>query len=168
MLFSAAIFGYNVLAAANTMKACTCPQCVSACRNDPGRLIPADIQRISAFLHISAAALLENYLVWIEKSARGRKYSALAPAKLRRDRFVVAPGGRATEKYAANKGRCLFLDEAERCQIHPVKPLECRAYMGCSNTFLGRPYHKRVVEEYFRSRWQGYITAQASRKLSRR
>jgi hypothetical protein len=34
------------------MDACSCEKCVSACRCDPGRLVPNDLKKIAAFLKI--------------------------------------------------------------------------------------------------------------------
>jgi Fe-S-cluster containining protein len=48
----------------------------------------------------------------------------------------------------------VFLSEDGLCRIHPVKPFECAAYMGCRHTFLGRPYRKKDVEAFFVSRWR--------------
>jgi Fe-S-cluster containining protein len=33
-----------------------------------------------------------------------------------------------TESLKMPKGRCVFLDDANRCRIYPVRPLQCRTY----------------------------------------
>jgi len=135
------------------MEACRCERCVSACRNDPGRLVPADLKKIAAFLKISENELQAEYLVRIPAMNNGRIYF-LAPAKIKAGHFLVPPGTIVPDYYETEKGRCVFLTPEGSCMIHPVKPFECAAYMGCRHTFLGRPYKKRSVEEFFVSRWK--------------
>ncbi len=135
------------------MEACSCERCVSACRNDPGRLVPTDLKKIAAFLQITESQLRSDYLVRIMAVGHGR-VSFLAPAKIRAGRFLVPPGTIVPDYYETEKGRCIFLSPEGLCSIHPVKPFECAAYMGCRHTFLGRPYKKRSVEEFFVSRWK--------------
>jgi Fe-S-cluster containining protein len=69
-------------------------------------------------------------------------------------RLLAAPGSTVPAYYAGEKGRCVFLSPEGLCAIHPVKPFECAAYMGCRHTFLGRPYRKKNVEEFFVRRWR--------------
>jgi Fe-S-cluster containining protein len=129
---------------------------VSACGNDPGRLVPSDMKKIADFLGCPQETLQEEYLVKIPLD--GGKVFALAPAKRKGKRFVAEPGSVAPDYYADQKGRCVFLDERDLCSIHKVKPFECGAYMGCRNTFLGKPYRERDVEQYFTERWKGFRT----------
>ena len=139
------------------MEACACEKCVSACRSDPGRLIPTDLKKITAYLKISEKELRAAYLVRIPAAGRNRRIHFLAPAKIKASRFLAAPGDIVPDYYAQEKGRCVFLSEEGLCTIHPVKPFECAAYMGCKHTFLGRPYKKRSVEEFFVSRWKNAL-----------
>ena len=134
------------------MESCACDQCVSACRRDPGRLVPADLPRIAAFLGIGEPELIAGYLVILP--AKNSHVRFLAPAKFKASRLLAAPGTLVPEYYSGEKGRCVFLDPGGACRIHPVKPFECAAYMGCKHTFLGRPYKERDVENFFISRWR--------------
>lgn len=136
------------------MESCSCPECVSACRNDPGRLVPEDVGRIASFLGIDRDELISTYLVKIEMRSQTQTVYGLAPAKKKGKRFVAQPGTVAPEYYAEERGSCIFLDDNGLCSIHKVKPFECGAYLGCRNTFLGKPYKDRQVEEYFFSRWR--------------
>jgi hypothetical protein len=135
------------------MESCNCPVCISACRNDPGRLVPEDLQKLARLLGLTEAGLLEQYLVKIPLCPKDAIY-ALAPAKRKGKRFVAEPGKVAPDYYAQERGVCVFLDEQGSCTIQGAKPFECSAYMGCKNTFLGRPYKKKYVEEYFLHRWR--------------
>ncbi len=135
------------------MKSCSCPECLSACRNDPGRLVPGDIPRLCKFLGIGKDDLIKNYLVRIPLS---KEIYAFAPAKLKGKRFLIEPGNIVPSYYAKERGSCVFLDDTGICKVHAVKPFECAAYMGCENTFLGKQYKERRVEEYFLQRWKPY------------
>ncbi|MFH0975816.1 MAG: YkgJ family cysteine cluster protein [Spirochaetota bacterium] len=141
------------------MENCSCNECISACHNDPGRLVPEDISKLSRLLGISGSDLENNYLVRVSVISNGHTTNALAPAKKKGQRFIAPPGTIAPDYYAEEKGRCIFLDDKDRCTVHEAKPFECGAYMGCRNTFLGKPYRAKAVEEYFykrwKSRWQG-------------
>jgi Fe-S-cluster containining protein len=135
------------------MESCNCPECVSACRNDPGRLLPGDLAKLAGFLDIRKEELQENYLVKIPLSKKEQVF-ALAPAKRKGKRFVAKPGSIAKDYYADERGECIFLDKEGLCSVHDAKPFECGAYMGCKHTFLGRPYKEKQVEEYFFKRWR--------------
>jgi len=135
------------------MDSCSCPECVSACRNDPGRLVPDDVCKLAHLLGISEDAVLAQYLVKILLSPKDAVY-ALAPAKRKGKRYVAEPGSVAPDYYASERGVCVFLDAQGACTINGAKPFECSAYMGCKNTFLGKPYKKKYVEEYFLLRWR--------------
>ena len=137
------------------MKNCNCPECVSACKNDPGRLIPDDMDKISQFLGISKKDLM-NKLVKKEQSAKYGIYS-LAPVKFKGKNMLVQPGNVVPDYYASEAGKCIFLNSQNLCEIHPVKPFECMAYMGCKNTFLGKPYKEKTVEEFFTVKWKNYV-----------
>ena len=137
------------------MAGCSCEKCVSACKNDPGRLVPDDLAKLSAYLAIDIPTLEKEYLVRIPMKHKGVTVYALAPAKRKGKRFVAEPGSVAPDYYTDEKGECVFLDSEGLCTVHKVKPFECGAYMGCTHTFLGRPYRDKTVEEFFLMRWKG-------------
>lgn len=138
------------------MDACSCEKCVSACRRDPGRLIPGDVKKIAVFLNIGEKELLERYLVRIPAKGGNRRLHFLAPAKIKAGRFLAAPGTVVPDYYDGENGRCVFLTPEGACGIHEVKPFECASYMGCKHTFLGRPYKEKDVEVFFISRWRKF------------
>ena len=136
------------------MESCSCHACVSACRRDPGRLVPDDVRKLSRLLGISAQDLQNDYLVRVPVANNGHVAHALAPAKKKGRRFIAAPGTIAPDYYAKEEGTCIFLDDHDRCSVHEAKPFECGAYLGCRNTFLGKPYRAKAVEEFFYRRWR--------------
>jgi hypothetical protein len=138
------------------MENCSCNECISACLNDPGRLVPDDIPRLSELLKISELNLKNDYLVRVPVTSHGHIVHALAPAKKKGRRFIAEPGTSAPDYYTEEKGRCIFFDDKDCCSVHDSKPFECGAYMGCRNTFLGKPYRAKTVEEFFYKRWKSY------------
>jgi len=62
------------------MENCICPECVSACRNDPGRLVPDDVRKLSRLLGISERDLENDYLVRVSVASGGH-YPARAGAR---------------------------------------------------------------------------------------
>lgn len=140
------------------MKPCNCDSCISACKNDPGRLIPQDIPKIAEKLKITAEQCIKEFFVRVPTVVRNETVYALTPAKRKGKHFVSQPGtiaGKtAGKEYSNIPGICIFLEDNGDCSIHDVKPFECKAYMGCSHTFLGKPYREKTVEEYFFSRWR--------------
>ena len=135
------------------MESCRCELCVSACRRDPGRLVPADIEPLARLLGLTPAELLARHLVLRPLPGPEGGY-ALAPVKGKAHRLLVDPGTVVPSYYEGEDGWCVFLAENGECRVHAAKPFECRAYSGCRNTFLGRPYRRKEVEEYFRKRWR--------------
>ena len=136
------------------MENCSCRECVSACRTDPGRLVPDDVGKLSRLLGISPRDFENDYSVRVPAVSNGHTAYALAPAKRKGRRFVAEPGSTVSDSYAEEKGQCIFLDDNDRCSVHAAKPFECGAYMGCRDTFLGKPYRARAVEEFFHRRWR--------------
>jgi Fe-S-cluster containining protein len=118
--------------------------------------VPEDIIKLSRSLNISESDLVDNYLVKVPIKGNGPPVHALAPAKKKGRRFIAEPGSMVPEYYIQEKGRCIFLDENDRCSVHAAKPFECGAYMGCRNTFLGKPYRAKAVEELFYKRWRSH------------
>jgi len=137
------------------MPSCSCEKCISACKNDPGRLIPEDLPKLAEFLDLSVEELIISSLVLIPLSKKPEVY-AYAPAKLKGKRLLAKPGTVIPDYYSKERGTCIFLDENGFCTVHDVKPFECGAYMGCKHTFMGKPYKEKQVEEYFLMKWKKY------------
>ena len=139
------------------MDSCRCDRCVSACQSDPGRLIPEDLTRIAGHLKVGLPELLAEYLVLIPRPWKGRRICAPAPLKRKganADRLIAESGSVVPDYYEKEKGRCIFLDDADLCVLHAVKPYECAAYMGCRHTFRGRAYRRNEVDAFFIGKWK--------------
>jgi Fe-S-cluster containining protein len=90
---------------------CACKNCTACCRRQPGSLIPGDLERIARHLQIP--------------QSEAEKYFWASPGSLVRDTSTgrVHRIGSITPRF--RKGRCVFLDENDRCSIHPVAPFGC-------------------------------------------
>lgn len=101
-----------------------CEKCGHCC-NDPSIIVTVthhDIQRITRFLSFTpqeAIKFLAFY--YLEDSAAAGKFIASPPIRtIKGDTFL----GLLKDK----EGKCVFLDNGNRCSIYPVRPMECRAF----------------------------------------
>ena len=100
-------------------ESCECESCKAACENKPGWFLPREAERVADFLGKSMDELFQERLGvdwWIGYEPT----FVLAPALL---------GEPAGTEYPGNpRGKCIFYKNG-RCEIHPVKPFECREYI---------------------------------------
>lgn len=104
-----------------TAQSGTCPTCVSACTRRPGWFLPGEAERAADLLGMSLAELFRQRLTadfWYED------------AQIATTTFVLSPlvGGQkpGTETTLNGfRGRCTFLTDDNRCEIHAAKPFEC-------------------------------------------
>jgi Fe-S-cluster containining protein len=93
---------------------CACERCKACCKKQPGSLAAGDFERIARHLQISPD--------------EAKKYFWASPGALVRDTSTgrVHRIGSITPRY--RKGRCVFLDENDRCSIHAVAPFGCSMF----------------------------------------
>lgn len=92
---------------------CSCGACQHGCAMGSGVLGEGDAEQIAAFLSITVDELKEKHLEEIEKFNTKR----LRPK---------------IEREGKQYGRCTFFREG-KCQVHPVKPFECKVAMPCKS-----------------------------------
>lgn len=91
---------------------------MECCKREPGWFVPEEIPVAAEYLKISEKEFMEKYCAeHFEDGVR-----ALSPARKK------------------GKTECVFLDKKGLCEIHPVKPYECRKVYGCG----GKSRHKRL------------------------
>lgn len=108
-----------------TRTKCACERCVQCCKRQPGPLAPGDFERIQK--HLGATDEEMRQLFWASPGCLVKS--------LRTGRTLRV--GTITPRY--RKGRCVFLDENDRCKIHEVAPFGC-AYF---DTHMGWEGHER-------------------------
>lgn len=89
---------------------CACAECVACCKRQPGPLVTGDMERIADYLGVPL-----DHAKLLFKASRG----ALI---LYKGKVVRVPT--ITPKQHPD-GSCIFLDEHDRCSIHPVSPFGC-------------------------------------------
>jgi Fe-S-cluster containining protein len=108
---------------------CACAACTRCCKEQPGPLARGDLERIAE--HLGETVEQAEAHFWaspgamVMNSSTGRQFRV----------------GTITPRLV--RGRCVFLDEQDRCRVHPVAPAGC-AYFDT---------HQSSVEGNRRSVW---------------
>lgn len=121
---------------------CTCKVCVEACTFKPGYFAPGEAERAATLLGLTLQEFFDQYLGvdWYDKD---ETIFVLSPALA-----YMGGGGMFPPD---PRGRCIFLDEHNRCKIHAAKPWECRRYHhGLSSEHVDA-HHEAVA-----SMWKGH------------
>jgi len=90
---------------------CACAECVKCCYRQPGPLVPGDYERIKEHLGASDQDMRKLFcrspgaLVMNLRTGTARRIGTITPKRV--------------------AGKCVFLDENERCKIHAVAPAGC-------------------------------------------
>ena len=96
---------------------CACENCTQCCIDQPGPLAPGDFERIADFLGEPRSYAARKF--WASPGAVIKVTNAGKQQLMRvgtiTPKRVKTPLGR----------RCIFLDEKNRCSIHPVAPFGC-------------------------------------------
>ncbi len=90
--------------------ACSCDECNHGCKMGSGFLVDDDKKKLARFLKVTEKQLEKKYL----------EETILFNKKLFRP------------KHPKSYGRCIFYKN-NNCQIHKVKPLQCKIAMGCKD-----------------------------------
>ena len=93
---------------------CACPDCQACCTSQPGSLAAGELETIAAYLGKRVADVLSYF--WASPGA-------LLGNSRTGETFRV---GTITPRL--RRGRCVFLDDANRCTIHAVAPYGCRMF----------------------------------------
>ena len=108
---------------------CTCEKCVDCCKRTPGWFAPGEAERAAELLGLDFETFRERYLITDHQFTINEDIEVLAPS---------GEASRADFRSSYLHGRCVFLDEHDRCQIHEAKPFECRETMGCADVQVSR------------------------------
>ena len=110
---------------------CACKDCVDCCKSQPGSLIPGDMERIAEHLGLSMRVTALKF--WaspgalLMNTATGSTFrvGTITPRKVH--------------------GKCIFLDDDDRCTIHAVAPAGCSYFDTHQSREEGMPISKWVV-----------------------
>lgn len=114
---------------------CSCEKCKSACAYKPGWFLPEELAPLAEFFNLSEKEVFDKYLAvdWFEGDE---------------DIFLISPAILGSEggMFPGNPtGTCVFYSKG-LCEIHSVKPYECKAFM--HGTEKGVLSHKEVGEAW--------------------
>ena len=90
---------------------CACPSCSACCKRQPGSLAPGDFERIAAHLGET------------EEQAKAHFWASPGALVKNSETGETVRVGTVTPRF--RHGRCVFLDEKDRCKIHEVAPFGC-------------------------------------------
>ena len=121
-----------------TKESCICYKCKSACNHKPGWFMPGEAEHVASHLGISLEDLFKSKLVvdWWEDSP---------------DIFLLSPGvinGRSgVEAQGDSRGTCVFFKN-ELCEIHSVKPFECKEGIHDKDRKINRRIHRQIANSW--------------------
>lgn len=127
-----------------TRTVCACKECTDCCKRQPGPLAPGDLERIAEHLGETLEEAKAHF--W---ASPGATVVAVASRRI----FQI---GSITPRL--EHGRCVFLDDEDRCKVHAVAPAGC-AYF---DTHMGSEEAQR------RGLWLLRQTATAAYQVLRR
>lgn len=110
---------------------CACHQCKQNCKEQPGYLIPGDMERIAE--HLNQPMDQVRKMFWASPGA-------VVMDTVTRRMFRI---GTITPRFDRRKRACVFLTEENQCSIHAVAPF------GCSHFDT----HMKAPEALKRSAW---------------
>jgi Fe-S-cluster containining protein len=97
-----------------TRTTCACENCVRCCKRQPGALAAGDYERIRLYLQAT-----DNELQSKLCASPGSIIKRLDTGRTERVGSITP---------RMHKGRCVFLDERDRCSIHAVAPFGCSMF----------------------------------------
>lgn len=126
-------------------KDCACKDCREACTYKPGWFVPGQVEKVAEYLYVPLATLFKKKLMvdwWVD-----------TPNNV----FVLSPaivGGAPGHEFPGNpRGKCVFYKKG-RCEIHAVKPRECRE---AHHERAPDDLHKQMADKWRSKRAQAQI-----------
>lgn len=124
-----------------------CDKCQSACKTKPGWFSPEQPKKVAEYLSITLKELFNTKLMidWWEAD---EVIFIIAPAILQ---------GNTGGMYPSNpNGKCVFFKKG-LCEIHEVKPIECREYICTEKAGLFIERHKKTKNLWDNEQHQNQI-----------
>lgn len=131
---------------------CRCLNCLDACKHRPGWFKPGEVEKVAEHLDVSIDKLFRHKLAvdWWEAE---------------KDVFVLAPalkGEEAGTEYPGDpRAECVFFQNG-LCEIHPVKPFECKE--ANHNREKSRSDHQHASDAWNTPEYQAKIEKLLGRK----
>jgi Fe-S-cluster containining protein len=102
-----------------TRTSCACTDCTKLCKRQPGPLVDGDLDRILDYIIVKMPPI-----EMLTRDELAQKFFCASPGAL----VKISDGSThrvGTIVPQMKRGRCVFLDENDRCKIHAVAPFGC-------------------------------------------
>lgn len=123
---------------------CACNSCQLACRKKPGWFLPGEVEKVAKFLKMPLEKLFKEKLGidFFGRGEVGKEYDKV---------FILAPANVAMqsgEVYPFSPfGQCIFYKDGI-CEIHEVKPFECREFTHLDNESEAIERHSQIADAW--------------------
>jgi len=126
---------------------CSCPKCQSACSYCPGWFLPGQVEKVAEHLNMTLKELFDKYLGvnWWEGEV---PIFVLAPATTKMSAGSEYPGD--------PRGKCIFYKDG-KCEIHPVKPYECRKAIHGDTQEVVQERHRFISKKWNKEQYRKQI-----------
>jgi Fe-S-cluster containining protein len=124
------------------------------CENNPGWFAPGEMEKAAEWMKLPVEEFVSRYLVLNSiqlTDLPGRPtVEAFVPTKVdEKGQPLEGAGRRSSRVYQYMKGPCVFYKD-RRCEIHPVRPMECRAYF-CEQDEKLNLSHEQIGKLWYES-----------------
>ena len=104
---------------------CECNKCKAGCKSMPGMMSPEDVVQVATYCGQDPEDDTLRFVEWaVEHYAASGGATVIMSNGTTRGIPAIVPQQHAN-------GQCVFLDENDRCTIHPVAPFGCRQFKVC-------------------------------------
>jgi Fe-S-cluster containining protein len=117
---------------------CECSSCKNACKLKPGWFVPGEAEKVADYLQISLKKLFKTKLA-VDFYSKGKEVFVLSP--------VVVDNNPGKEFPFDPRGQCVFYKDG-KCEIHPVKPHECREWDHKMSDISSKKLHENVSKSW--------------------
>lgn len=112
---------------ASKKQGCSCEKCQECCKREPGWFLPEEVEQAALSLRLRS----NEFILKFCKEHVADEIVTLSPAT------------------KPNTTECVFFNRDGLCDIHEVKPYECRKVMGCE-----RPGRNSRLRELILRKWR--------------
>ena len=123
----AVILGDDMRKGRAKRRGCSCDACKECCTREPGWFIPEEVPIAASYMNLAEKEFIQKY----------------CEEHYEDDGYGISPARKEGKK------ECIFLNKDGLCDIHEVKPYECRKVYGCEG-----PMRHRRMREIIKRMWR--------------
>lgn len=105
---------------------CSCEACTECCEREPGWFMPEEVESAAKFMGLSKEEFIKQY----------------CEEHVEDGIIVISP--------ARKKGKtcCIFLTKDKLCEIHEVKPHECKKVFACQRDSRHQRMREMIIKSW--------------------